>query len=103
MLGNSFTSANNMPAMLAEPEKKLLIVLDALNVIKDALDDITFEVEHKELDHAVDLVERAVTVSVKWWMNLSRKNMSWMKPWKTLMRRMNDLKYGKQFGMISIF
>ena len=45
---------------LAEPEEKLLIVLDALNAIKDALDDITFEVEHKELDHAVDLVERAV-------------------------------------------
>ena len=31
-----------------------------MNAIKDALDDITFEVEHKELDHAVDLVERAV-------------------------------------------
>ena len=45
---------------LAEPEEKLLIVLDALNAVKDALDDITFEVEHKELDHAVDLVERAV-------------------------------------------
>ena len=45
---------------LAEPEKKLLIVLDALNAVKDALDDITFEVEHKELAHAVDLVERAV-------------------------------------------
>ena len=44
----------------AAPEEKLLIVLDALNAIKDALDDITFEVEHKELDHAVDLVERAV-------------------------------------------
>ena len=60
MLGNSFTSANNMPAMLAEPEKKLLIVLDALNAIKDALDDIRFEVENNELDYAADLVEQAV-------------------------------------------
>lgn len=48
----------NIPE-LAEPEEKLEIILDALNGIKDALDDITFEVEHKELDHAVDLVERA--------------------------------------------
>ena len=31
-----------------------------LNVIKDALDDITLEVEHRELDHAMDLVERVV-------------------------------------------
>jgi len=48
----------NIPE-LAEPEEKLLILLDALNEIKDALDDISFEVEHKELDHAVDLLERA--------------------------------------------
>ena len=48
----------NIPE-LAEPEEKLEIILDALNGIKDALDDITFEVEHKELDHAVDLIERA--------------------------------------------
>ena len=48
----------NIPE-LAEPEEKLLILLDALNEVKDALDDISFEVDHKELDHAVDLLERA--------------------------------------------
>ena len=48
----------NIPE-LAEPEEKLLILLDALNEIKEALDDISFEVDHKELDHAVDLLERA--------------------------------------------
>ena len=48
----------NIPE-LAEPEEKLEIILGALNGIKDALDDIRIEVEHKELDHAVDLVECA--------------------------------------------
>lgn len=43
----------------AEPEEKLLIILDALNGIKDALEDVTFEVEHEELDKALDFLERA--------------------------------------------
>ena len=49
----------NIPE-LAEPEEKLIILINALNEIKDALDDISFEVENKALDDAIDFIEDAV-------------------------------------------